>query len=155
VPQASRETSGGPVQLRHGVQVWAFILLFGVMIPGMALQSVFFDPETSGQVIGSVALVSLPLAIALFVEARFRIVASYQGVSAESLLGERVELGWGEVRAVRYRSGIRLVVLEGAPGTPPIRISLLRGGLPGFAGLVKERVRPEAFDAEARKLFRL
>ncbi len=143
------------MHLRHGVQVWAFILLFGVMIPGMAIQSVFFDPQSSGQVIGSVAAVSLPLAFLLFIEARFRIGADARGIVARSVIGERLQLPWHSVEAVRFRPGIRLVVIDGPGGTPRVRVSVLRSGLPHFARLLTTHVPPERFDARAREVFRL
>lgn len=146
-------------ELGHRFQIWGFIFLFGFFLPALALNAIFLDPERTGGWLALAALALAPVAWWLFREAIIRIQVSPAGFVVGPLWGKRppVRIPWSRVTAIRYRTGVRMVEVEGTSDQGPatIRISLLRDHLGTLVRLVRERAPREALDPAARVLFRV
>jgi len=146
-------------ELEHRFQSWGFIFLFGFFLPALALNTLLFDPEGSGGLLALAALALAPVAWWLLREAVIRIRVTPLGIEAGPRWGKGppIRLAWRAVTAIRYRTGVRLVEVEGQTdrGQVVVRISLLRQNLGALVRLVRARAPREALDPQARKLFRL
>ena len=146
----------GTHELKHRFHTWGFIFLFGFMLPAMAIHALFFDAERGGGLLAVLAILGAPLAWWLFREARVRIQVSPRGISTRPLWGEEETFPWGAVRAVRYGSTSRSLLLElDGAGASPIRVSLMRENVATLARFVLDRVPSDRIEGEARTLFRL
>lgn len=145
-----------PVAVNHRFQTWGLIFLFGFLIPAIAIQSAFFDDTREVGVLGLIVLFTAPPAWWLALEARFRIEVSEAGIAHRRPWGPFERIAWGEVTLVRYRPVARtLEIRDGAEGSAPIRVSLLRENVGVVAEHVARSVPRSALDDAARKLFRV
>ncbi|TVR65912.1 MAG: hypothetical protein EA422_03155 [Gemmatimonadales bacterium] len=146
-------------ELGHRFQSWGFIFLFGFFLPALALNSLLLDPERPGGFLALAALALAPVAWWLLREAVIRVRVSRAGIEAGPIWGKEPPalLPWSAVTVVRYRTGVRVVQVEGTGERGPmiVRISLLRENLGVLVRLVRARAPREALDPEARKLFRV
>ncbi|TVP76286.1 MAG: hypothetical protein EA352_06210 [Gemmatimonadales bacterium] len=142
-----------PVELHHGANLRAFSLLFGVILPAMAVMRAWTEglPLWAG---GLIVLVA-PVGWWALLESRFRIQVSEDGIRATSWLGERRAMGWEHVARLRYRPMVRSVVLESVPLKSPsrrkhgrpisIEVSFLRRNVPVLASELLDRTDQEVW----------
>lgn len=141
-------------EVNHPFRTWGFIFLFGFLIPAIAAQSFFFDPEREGgALLGLIALAAAPLAWGLLWEARTRIRISPHGIDFDPRGGRRRQIRWNEIESVGYSAVLRLLVIRQRGEGRPLRVSLLRSNVDALARALLEHLPPEAFTGAARPLF--
>lgn len=150
-PSSGLDSDG--TQVNHGLQAWGFIVLFGFILPALALQSLWSDPSRTDTWLAVATLLPVPLAWALLAEARMQIRVSGAGLDVRPLWGTPTRQPWSGIRSVRYRGLLRVLELQG-PELPGgiLRVSLMRRNVGALASLIRDRAPEGALEGEARRL---
>lgn len=166
-----------PAELEHGLNLRAFALLFGILLPAMTVVRAWTEGVPLW--LGTLVILVAPAGWWALAESRFRIRVSADGIEATSWLGERRGMTWGQVEHLRIRPLVRSLVLESRPGgrstrhgghahpdpearsgrsarsgrPVTIEVSLLRKNVPLLAAELVERTGEEVWADAWRQMF--
>lgn len=148
-------SSDMPFELSHGLNLRAFSLLFGILLPALVVGRHLTEEVPLWLLL--VVLFLLPAGVWALAESRFRILVSDDGVEAQSWLGERRAVAWHQIDRLRYRPLVRSLVLEAwdedGRSSVEIEVSLMRTHVALLARELLARTDREVWEAAWIRMF--